>query len=495
MRARRGCGLLNGVLVTCGQVPALVVTLGTLYVFRGLAFLWTSGRQINAETLPDAFLNLGTDSIAGVPMLVLIALVVVLVRRPVAARLPAPAASCTRSAPTPRARGSPACARSRRVLAAFVLAGALAGLGGVLFTARFGTVDATAGTGYELTVIAAAVVGGVAIFGGVGHRLRRRARRAAARHDHVVADHPGVEAFWQQAAIGALLLSRSRSTGCSRCASRPPCAEGARAVQTEAVTPRDAPPARRRRAAARLARALLGRWETLLVGLLIVLAIAGQIISPEFLTTDSFTTGSLDLSEVALMALPLTLVIIAAEIDLSVASVLGLSSALMGYLWNHGQPIETIIPICLVAGALCGAFNGLLVTRLGLPSLAVTIGTLALFRGLAFVVIGDQSVTDFPALWTDRAFGNFAGTFVPDTIVLFAVLAVVFGVLLHATPFGRSIFAIGANEEAAHFSGLRVKRIKLIAVRRSRARSPRSPASSSRCATRRPRPTSARASS
>ncbi len=153
------------------------------------------------------------------------------------------------------------------------------------------------------------------------------------------------------------------------------------------------------------------------------------------------------------MALPLTMVIIAAEIDLSVASVLALSSAVMAYLWNHGQPIETIIPICIVVGALCGAFNGVLVTRLGLPSLAVTIGTLALFRGLAYVVIGDQSVTDFPALWTDRAFGNFSGTFVPDTMVLFAMLAAAFAVVLHATPFGRSIFAIGANEEASVLLG------------------------------------------
>jgi rhamnose transport system permease protein len=211
-----------------------------------------------------------------------------------------------------------------------------------------------------------------------------------------------------------------------------------------------------------LARSLLGRWETLLVGLLIVMAVAGQVISPEFLTTDSFTTGSLDLSEVALMALALTLVIIAAEIDLSVASVLALSSALMASLWNAGLPVELIMPICLVAGGLCGAFNGWLVTRLGLPSLAVTIGTLALFRGLAFVIIGDESVTDFPTLWTDRAFGNFAGTFIPNVMVLFAILAVGFGVVLHATPFGRSIYAIGANEEAAYFSGLRVKRVKLI---------------------------------
>jgi rhamnose transport system permease protein len=208
-------------------------------------------------------------------------------------------------------------------------------------------------------------------------------------------------------------------------------------------------------------RAYLGRWEALLVALFVLLLPIGQAISPQFLTSDSFTTGSLDFSEIALMALPLTLVVVAAEIDLSIASVLGLSSALMATLWNGGLPLELIMPICIVAGALCGAFNGLLVTRLGLPSLAVTIGTLALFRGLAFVVIGDDSVTDFPTVWTDRAIGNFAGTAIPNVIVLFAILAALFAVLLHFTPFGRSVYAIGANEEAAFFSGLRVKRIKL----------------------------------
>ena len=234
-------------------------------------------------------------------------------------------------------------------------------------------------------------------------------------------------------------------------------------MQAETATqgPPAAAPAPPGAAAARW-RAALGRWEVLLLGLIAVTLVVGSGLSSEFLTADSFTTGSLDLSEVALMALALTLVIVAAEIDLSVASVLALSSAVMADLWNRGLPLELIMPICLVAGALCGAFNGFLVTQLGLPSLAVTIGTFALFRGLAYVVIGDESVTDFPATWTDRGFGNFAGTFIPNTIVLFAILAVAFGVLLHATPFGRSIYAIGANQEASYFAGLRVKRIKLI---------------------------------
>jgi rhamnose transport system permease protein len=199
------CGLLNGVLVTWGRVPALVVTLGTLYAFRGLAFLWTDGRQVNAETLPDSFLNLGSDSIAGVPILVIIALVVTLA-----------VGQWLRDYRTGRelyAIGSnPEGARlagvrsDRRVLLAFVLAGALAGLGGVLFTARFGTVDATAGVGYELTVIAAAVVGGVAIFGGVGtvYGAALGALLLGTITSSLIVLR--VEAFWQQAAIGALLL-------------------------------------------------------------------------------------------------------------------------------------------------------------------------------------------------------------------------------------------------------------------------------------------------
>jgi len=235
-------------------------------------------------------------------------------------------------------------------------------------------------------------------------------------------------------------------------------------VPADTAVPRtDAPlpPAPAGRAAERSRAAGLARWESLILALIVVTAFGGQGLSDKFLTADSFTTASLDLTEVALMALPLALVIIAAEIDLSIASILALSSAVMAALWDGGQPVEVIIPVCLAVGALCGAFNGLLVTRLGLPSLAVTIGTLALFRGLAYVVIGDKSVTSFPATWTDRAFGTVAGTAIPNTMVLFAVLAVAFGVLLHATGFGRSVYAIGANEEAARFSGIRVKRIKL----------------------------------
>jgi rhamnose transport system permease protein len=196
------------------------------------------------------------------------------------------------------------------------------------------------------------------------------------------------------------------------------------------------------------------------VFLLIASILYGISSSPDFWTGANFNALTSNVVEIALIALPLTFVIIAAEIDLSVASVLGLASALLGYLWNQNWPMEAIIPVVLLAGAAAGAVNGALVTRLGLPSLAVTIGTLTLYRGLAFVILGDQAIADFPSNYTNLGFGSFAGTEIPNPIVLFAVLAVIFGFVLHRTSLGRSVFAIGANEEAAYFSGLRVKRIK-----------------------------------
>jgi rhamnose transport system permease protein len=207
-------------------------------------------------------------------------------------------------------------------------------------------------------------------------------------------------------------------------------------------------------------RARLARWETLTVFLLLVAVLYGVASAPDFATGENFNSLTSDVVEIAIIALPLTFVIIAGEIDLSVASILGLASALLGALWDVGSAMELIIPVVLLAGAVAGAINGFLVTRLGLPSLAVTIGTLALYRGLAFVILGDKAVADFPERFTNLGFGTFAGTQIPNPLVLFAVLAVVFGFVLHRTTIGRSVFAIGANEEAARFSGLRVKRIK-----------------------------------
>ncbi|WP_214324594.1 ABC transporter permease [Nonomuraea sediminis] len=214
--------------------------------------------------------------------------------------------------------------------------------------------------------------------------------------------------------------------------------------------------------ATRSVGALVRRWDVVVGALLVVVFCGGAIGSPEFATASNLSFALGDLGEIALIALAMTMLVVAAEVDLSVASVLGLSSALAGQLWDSGMAIETIIPLVVVVGAVCGLVNGLLVTRLGLPSLAVTIGTLALYRGLAYVVLGDRAVAQFPPRYVDLAVGDVPGTPIPYPIALFAVLAVIVGVVLHATGFGRSLFAIGAQEQAAFFAGIRVKRIKLL---------------------------------
>jgi rhamnose transport system permease protein len=203
------------------------------------------------------------------------------------------------------------------------------------------------------------------------------------------------------------------------------------------------------------------RWELLLVIVLVLSLVLGRVLSPQFLTGANISNVLADLTEIALMALPMTLIIVAAEIDLSVASVLGASSALMGVLWHMGLPLPLVIAIVLVVGALAGLLNGLVIVKLNLPSLAVTIGTLALFRGLAYVLLGDQAVADFPADYTAFGMNNLGPTFIPLPFVIVIVGAVIFTVLLQATAFGRSLYAIGANPTAATFSGIEVAKIRL----------------------------------
>ena len=203
------------------------------------------------------------------------------------------------------------------------------------------------------------------------------------------------------------------------------------------------------------------RWESALVVALVAALVFGAATPNFFTATDFFYIG-LNVGEIAIMALPITLIIITGEIDLSVASMLGLSSTLLGYLFQRGWPIGLAIITVLLVGALGGALNGVLVTRLGLPSIAVTIGTLTLFRGIAQIILGAKSVTGF-SLWLSKiGVVPIPHTQVAWSVGFFLLLAVVFAVVLHATPLGRSIFAIGLQSEAAHFSGIRVKRIKFL---------------------------------
>lgn len=204
------------------------------------------------------------------------------------------------------------------------------------------------------------------------------------------------------------------------------------------------------------------RWETGLAVVVILILILGSAASPQFLTGNNLFNLGLSNGEIAIMTLPMALIIISGEIDLSVASILGMSSALLGYLWNKGWPMPAVFVFVAVVGIAAGAVNGLLVTRLRLPSLAVTIGTLALYRGIATIILGPNTVSTFPAGYTGLGINAvpFTGNDMTWSTLIFIAGAIIFGVVLHATPLGRSIYAMGASQEAAQFAGIRVKRIK-----------------------------------
>ena len=217
----------------------------------------------------------------------------------------------------------------------------------------------------------------------------------------------------------------------------------------------------KRRDLAERLRPLL-RWEVGLFVALCVIVLIGTQVSDQFLTKGNLFFLCLSIGEIAIMTLPLTLIIVTGEIDLSVASILGLSSAMLGYLVSHGWPLWQCFLVVIVTGVAAGAFNGILITRLGLPALAVTIGTLTLYRGLAVVILGPNIVSTFPTRYTSIGTNGVGGTFLSWSVLFFLVLAVLFGVALHLTPFGRSLFTMGANTEAAIYSGFRVKRTKLL---------------------------------
>jgi rhamnose transport system permease protein len=202
-------------------------------------------------------------------------------------------------------------------------------------------------------------------------------------------------------------------------------------------------------------------WAHGVTVFLIVTVAVGSVISPYFATTDNLSFVIQDVAEIAIIALAMTYLIIAGEIDLSVASTLNLASAAIGFSFRNGMPFEFAILVGLAVGLVCGLINGYLVTVIGLPSLAVTIGTLALYRGLAYALLGNEPVNQLPDAWVSLGYENIPNTFLPWSTIPLVLLAAIAWIVLHYTRFGRWTYAIGINAEAAKFSGIPVARMKL----------------------------------
>lgn len=204
------------------------------------------------------------------------------------------------------------------------------------------------------------------------------------------------------------------------------------------------------------------RWEWLLVALIVLVTVINTRQSPFFLNSTNLLRSSSDFLEIGIMMLPMVLIIITGNIDLSIASTLGLAASLMGWLFMHGWNIWLACLVALLASVVAGLLNGLLVARLKLPALVVTIGTLSMYRGLAYALLGDQAARGYPESFTYLGQGTLPGTRIPVALLLFGVLALIFGLVLHKTSFGRYLYAIGNNEAASYYSGVPVERIKII---------------------------------
>jgi rhamnose transport system permease protein len=204
------------------------------------------------------------------------------------------------------------------------------------------------------------------------------------------------------------------------------------------------------------------RWEWMLIGLILLTILINTRLSPFFLDARNLSRTSSDFMEIGLMMLPMVYIIITGNIDLSVASNMGMSASFMGLLHNNGVNIWVAALAGLLLGTLGGMLNGYLVARVKLPSLVVTLGTYAFYRGIAYGFLGDQAARGYPEAFTYLGQGRVFDSLIPFSVVLFILLAVVFGLVLHRTTFGRYLYAIGNNEDATLYSGVPVARIKFI---------------------------------
>lgn len=209
-------------------------------------------------------------------------------------------------------------------------------------------------------------------------------------------------------------------------------------------------------------RRIFVRWEWLLVLLIIAVSIFNTWRSPFFLNGSNLLRTTSDFMEIGIMVLPMVFIIVTGNIDLSIASTLGLSASLMGWLYMGGWNIWLAVGVALLVSVLVGLVNGVLIALLRLPALAVTLGTLSFYRGLAYVLLGDQAARDYPPAFAYLGQGTLFGTQVPFALLVLTIFALLFGLALHKTTFGRYLYVIGNNEGAARYSGVPVARIKII---------------------------------
>jgi len=186
--------------------------------------------------------------------------------------------------------------------------------------------------------------------------------------------------------------------------------------------------------------------------------VCGAQVSQYFLRSSNISIALAGMTPAAIVALSMTLIIVTGEIDISVGSMVGLCATFMAVCLEHGLPVQAAMLLGITVGTLAGLLNGIIVVYGGLPSLVVTIGTLALYRGIAQIILRERGVSSFPEWYQNIGFGTIGGTPIPWSSIIFLLFFIGFAIFLHATHWGRALYAIGNNREATRFSGINVKR-------------------------------------
>lgn len=435
-------GVVNGVLVAMARVPSIIVTLGMLTILRGVTDVVLGGVWIT--DLPPDVRELGTAHPLGLSWAVWTAGLVCLVGAWFTTRTPLGRRLFAVGSNPEAARLAGLRVRLIKVVA-FGAAGVLTSVAALVAVPQLSVIESGLGIGLELLVVTAVVVGGVSIRGGVG-TLAGVALAALllgiVRSVLVFLKLGSSAVYWERAVYGLFILG---AVVVDHLARRRSPADGLSGMHVSSEP---------------LVRAPRVPLPVMLAGALLVTMVGAWLSRPEFV---SFTTQlSLlpQVGELALLAVPMTLVMLVGGIDLSVGSAMALAAVTVGIAYDDGQPIW-LAALCGVAvGACCGLFNGLFIVSSRLHPLIVTLATLSLFRGLAEGVSGGRPVSGFPVSLTTLATDRILG--VPVILAPVAAAYIAAFVLLRRGVAGRNLRAMGFNELACRFTGIRVDRLKLM---------------------------------
>ncbi|HZJ83076.1 MAG TPA: ABC transporter permease [Clostridia bacterium] len=203
------------------------------------------------------------------------------------------------------------------------------------------------------------------------------------------------------------------------------------------------------------------QWEWMLVLIFIVINIVNASISEFYINPKRLLDATMTFLDKAFIVLPMVFVIILGDIDISVGSTVALSAVIMAVTYNLGVPMEVAMVICLLVGSICGLINGIIISKFKeLSAMIVTLSTMIIYRGIAYIILEDQASGKFPVWFKFLGWGYVGG--IPFILILFTICAIIFGLVLHKTNFGRRAYAMGNNITASKFSGVRIDKMKII---------------------------------